>query len=106
VGAIIEDERILITQISKYRLPKHNPNFVERREKKRKQKQTLFIIYQNIILFSVSDAISSRIRLAMLNYKYIPEENEKNLKEHKYSGKDMSILYNYAFSPFAEWCLK
>ena len=42
----------------------------------------------------------------MLSYKYIPEENEKNLKEHKYSGKDMSILYNYAISPFAEWCLK
>lgn len=42
----------------------------------------------------------------MFSYKYIPEENEKNLKTYGYSGKDNSVLYNYILGPIAEICLR
>ncbi|EAS06711.3 CDP-alcohol phosphatidyltransferase (macronuclear) [Tetrahymena thermophila SB210] len=42
----------------------------------------------------------------MFSYKYIPVQNEQNLKLYKYTGCDNSLLYNYILGPIAELILK
>ncbi|EGR30174.1 hypothetical protein IMG5_139110 [Ichthyophthirius multifiliis] len=42
----------------------------------------------------------------LLQYKYIPEQCENQLKSYKYNGIDNSILYNYIFGPLAEQFLR
>lgn len=42
----------------------------------------------------------------LFNYDYIPKENEKYLFNYKYTGVDKSYLYNYIFSPVANFCMR
>ena len=38
----------------------------------------------------------------MLSYNYVPEDQENNLKEYKYSGGEASLIYKHIISPLAQ----
>ena len=39
-------------------------------------------------------------------YNYIPKDKESNILKHEYAGTDLSYLYKYALSPFANFMVK
>ena len=43
--------------------------------------------------------------MSALEKRFIPEKYEGNLRDYKYSGSDMSILYRFVLSPISKWCV-
>ena len=41
----------------------------------------------------------------MVEYGFVTEEGGKNARTFKYSGTDLSLIYKYALSPLAQFCV-
>ena len=42
----------------------------------------------------------------LINYDFIVKDHLKFLSQYRYNGVDHSLLYNYIFSPVANFCLR
>ena len=45
-------------------------------------------------------------KICAIKTSYVSEEGKKGLAKYKYAGTDKSLLYNYCWSPTAEFLVK